>query len=176
MSASDRADARPAQPSLQGDLARFHLAEVLQLLRLASATGRLALTREREYAELWIERGSPQFVRTSGASVRTGELLVHRGRLNPATLERLLAVQRADPGRRIGQLMIEAGAVSIGDVRDAVQEGLRRIVYGLLLWREGTFAFLPGERPGGEDVTLELDLDRLILEGLRLADESGSRG
>lgn len=172
MSASDR----PEVPALAGDLARFHLAEVLQLLRLAAATGRLELARERERAELWIERGAPQFARTTGGSVRTGDLLVHRGRLNAATLERVLAVQRAQPGRRIGELLVEAGATGPGEVREAVQEGLRRIVFGLLLWRAGSFAFHAGERVAGEDVTLDLDLDRLILEGLRLADESGARG
>jgi len=164
-----------ADPAARGrTLARFHLAEVLQLLRLASATGRLALVREREQAEIWIVRGTPQFARTSGGSVRTGDLLVHRGRVNAAALEQLLSVQQAQPGRRIGELLVAAGATTSEDVRQAVQEGLRRIVYGLLLWREGRFAFHAGESPGTEDVTLDLDLDRLILEGLRLADEGGA--
>ena len=45
-------------------------------------------------------------------------------------------------------------------------------MYGLLLWRDGAFRFTPGERVDGEDVRLDLDLDRLILEGLRQADEA----
>ena len=57
-------------------------------------------------------------------------------------------------------------------VRAAVHEVLRRIVYGVLLWREGRFRFQPGETGVGEDIQLDLDLDRLILEGLRLADQA----
>jgi hypothetical protein len=60
--------------------------------------------------------------------------------------------------------------VSREQVEVAVREVVKRIVYGVLLWREGTFRFVPGP-VGGEDVKLELELDRLILEGLRQADE-----
>ena len=56
-------------------------------------------------------------------------------------------------------------------VEDAVHEVLRRIVYGVILWRDGQFRFVPGERDEREDIILDLDLDRLILEGLRLADQ-----
>ena len=66
---------------------------------------------------------------------------------------------------------MEAGEASPEAVRDAVHEVLRRIVYGVLLWRDGTFRFVPGESGVGEDIQLDLDLDRLILEGLRLADQ-----
>jgi hypothetical protein len=52
-----------------------------------------------------------------------------------------------------------------------VHEVLRRIVYHVILWRDGHFRFLPGDLAEGEDITLDLDLDRLILEGLRLADQ-----
>jgi hypothetical protein len=57
-------------------------------------------------------------------------------------------------------------------VAQAVHDGLRRILYGVLLWREGRFRFLAGERAEGNDLPLDLDLDRLILEGLRLADQA----
>jgi hypothetical protein len=56
-------------------------------------------------------------------------------------------------------------------VKDAVHEVLRRIVYNVILWRDGRFRFLPGEVAESEDITIDLDLDRLILEGLRLADQ-----
>jgi len=48
---------------------------------------------------------------------------------------------------------------------------LKRIVYGILLWRHGRFRFHPGERVDQEDIRLDFDLDRMILEGLRLADQ-----
>ena len=158
--------------ALQGDLAHFFPPEVLQLLQLAQATGRLDLARSGERAELFVERGRPVFARTSGGTVRSGQILVHRGAITSEMLERALSEQREHPGQRLGALLIASGSTTSEQVRGAVRETLRRIVYGLLLWREGWFRFLPGEQVGGEDVKLDLDLDRLILEGLRQADEA----
>lgn len=158
--------------ALQGDLAHFFPSEILQLLQLAQATGRLEFARPGEQAELYVERGRPVFARTSGAAVRTGQILVHRGVITAEALERGLAEQQGEPRPRIGAALVAAGAATSDQVESAVSEALRRVVYGLLLWREGSFRFRPGEQSGSGGVRLDLDLDRLILEGLRQADEA----
>jgi glycine/D-amino acid oxidase-like deaminating enzyme len=162
--------------ALEGDLHHFIPAEVLQLLQLAQANGRLELERARERVELFIERGRPVFARTSGASVRAGEVLVHRGLLTPEALERALAAQRERPGERLGTRLVASGAISPEQLQLAVREVLRRIVYGVLLWRDGRFRFHPGQRVEAEDIQLDLELDRLILEGLRHADQIRAAG
>ena len=159
-------------PALEGDLGHFFTSEVLQLLQLAQATGRLEISREHGRVDLYMDRGRPVFARTSGVAVRAGEILRHRGLVTPEALEAALERQRLEPGRRIGALLVEAGAVGPEQVRDAVHEVLRRIVYGVLLWREGRFRFVPGPPAVGEDIQIDLDLDRLILEGLRIADQA----
>jgi hypothetical protein len=159
-------------PALEGDLAHFFTSEVLQLLQLAQASGRLEVARENERVDLYLERGRPVFARTSGLAVRVGEVLQHRGLVSSEALARALDRQQSQPRRRIGALLIDAGDVTAGQVREAVHEVLRRIVYGVLLWREGRFRFLPGEPGVGEDIQIDLDLDRLILEGLRIADQA----
>lgn len=158
--------------ALEGDLAHFHPSELLQLMQLAQATGALHFERSNERATLWFERGRPVFARTDGGSVRLGQVLVHRGLMTPEMLEEALAEQHHHEGWRLGLVLASQGTVTIGDVQDAVREILRRIVYGMLLWRRGRFRFAAGERIEGEDVQLDLDLDRLILEGLRLADQT----
>jgi hypothetical protein len=157
--------------ALQGDITHFFPSEVLQLLQLALA-GTLEFERAGERADLYIERGRPVYARTSGGSVKAGEILVHRGVVTRETLDRALEQQKSSPGERLGSLLVRSGAVTPEQVQQAVHEALRRIVYGLLLWRDGTFRFTPGDQVGGEDVKLDLDLDRLILEGLRQADEA----
>jgi hypothetical protein len=157
--------------ALEGDLQHFFPTEVFQLLNLAQANGRLELGRARETVELWFERGRPVFARTTGASVRAGEVLVHRGLLSEAALAAALEQQTARPGERLGTILVRSGAITPEQLQTAVREVLRRIVYGVLLWRDGRFRFHPGDRVGAEDIQLDLDLDRLILEGLRLADQ-----
>jgi hypothetical protein len=156
---------------LDGDLRHFFLSEVLQLLSLAQSTGRLVMERPGERAEIFVERGLPVFARTNGGSVRVGELLVHRGAVAAETLESILS--RPSPGGdRIGRRLVAAGVATPQDVQQAVRDSLRRVLYGLLLWREGSFGFTPGEQAAGEDIRLDVDLDRLILEGIRQADEN----
>jgi hypothetical protein len=158
--------------ALEGDLAHFYPGEVLQFLQLAQGEGRLELTRGSERAEIFLERGRPVFARTSAQSVKAGEILIHRGVLRPEDLERALARQQDHPGRRVGQMLVAAGMITPAELEAAVQDVLKRIVYGVLLWREGRFRFHPGERAENEDIQLDLELDRMILEGLRLADSA----
>jgi hypothetical protein len=157
--------------ALEGDLAHFFPSEVLQLLQLAQAQGRLEFSRGTERVDLWFDRGRPVFARTSGLGVHSGELLMHKAGVPPQAVARALDRQRTEPGRRLGQLLVEQGDATREQVEDAVHEVLRRIVYGVILWRDGQFRFVPGDRDEREDIILDLDLDRLILEGLRLADQ-----
>jgi len=161
--------ARPV--ALEGDLAHFFPSEVLQLLQLAQAQGRLEFTRGDERVDLWYERGRPVFASTSGLSVRSGELLMHKSNVGASSIARALERQRNDPRRRLGEILVEQGEATREQVNAAVHEVLRRIVYNVILWRDGRFRFIPGETPERQDITLDLDLDRLILEGLRLADQ-----
>lgn len=158
--------------ALEGSLEHFFPPEVLQLLQLAQATGRLTLTRGAERVELAIERGRPVFAQTSGVTVHVGEVLVHRGVIPREALDMLLAQQEDQPGLRIGTMLIQAGVATAEQVEGAVREVLRRIIYGVLLWREGRFRFEPFDTIPQEDIRIDLDLDRLILEGMRLADQA----
>ncbi|OGF22954.1 MAG: hypothetical protein A2V63_04425 [Candidatus Eisenbacteria bacterium RBG_19FT_COMBO_70_11] len=160
---------------LEGELQHFFATEVLQLLGLARATGRLELARGEERADLYVEDGRPVFARTTGVSVRLGDVLVHRGDIRPEAVEFALAMQKDQPGERLGEMLVRSGALSPEQVKIAVIEVQRRILYGVLLWQEGRFRFLPGERVEAEDIQLDLELDRLILEGLRIADQARSR-
>lgn len=158
--------------TLAGDLRHFFPAEILQLLALAQASGRLDLERSGERALVIVEGGRPVFARTDGPCVRTGELLVHHGALPATALAGMLAQPAGQPGLRLGERLIHAGLTSRDEVERAVRESLRRVLYGLLLWRDGSFRFTPGDGGINLDIRLEADLDRLILEGLRQADES----
>jgi hypothetical protein len=165
----------PGQPSgapaLEGDLAHFFPTEILQLLQLAQANGRLELERGGEHVALFIERGRPVFARTDGQAVKAGQILVHRGVLTNEALELALAMQEDRPGQRLGVMLVESGVITPEQLQGAVQDVLKRIIYGVLLWRTGRFRFFLGDRVEDEDIQLDLEVDRMILEGLRFADQ-----
>ena len=160
--------------ALEGDLRQFFTAEVLQFLVLAEATGRIEFERPGEHVEVSLDRGRPTFAHTSRGSARTGEILVHRGVISAEALERALEIQRHRHGERLGSLLVATESVSRDQVVRAVEETMRRILFGVMLWSEGRFRFFPGARIAEDEIHPELALDQMILEGLGSADERRS--
>ena len=68
-------------------------------------------------------------------------------------------------------VLVDSGIVEPDRLRLAVLEVQRRIICNVLLWDQGRFVFHPGERAQTEDIMLDLDLDRLIVDALRQASE-----
>ncbi|MFN3398594.1 MAG: GspE/PulE family protein, partial [Sulfurimicrobium sp.] len=55
---------------------------------------------------------------------RLGEILIERGKLDPANLERALRLQQADGGERIGAILVRAGMVAERDMMEALSSQL----------------------------------------------------
>ena len=158
---------------LSGDLSHFLPIQVLRLLQVAGATGRLTICHGDERADLFLIRGRSAFAFTNAVHLRLGEVLVNGGDIRPEAIELTVAVQQDMPGMRLGHMLLESGAVEPARLRDAVLEVQRRIICRVLLWKSGKFEFHPGEQASEEDITLDLDLDRLIIEALRIASTEG---
>lgn len=160
-----------AATALEGDLSRFVAGDVMQFLRLAGASGRLECERHGERVDIAFVHGRPLWASSTGRAVRVGDVLVHRGWAAVSDLDAALADQRRRPERRVGALMRERG-VPLEHVSASVGEVFRRLVCLVSLWPDGRFRFVPGDAVAAEadDGELELELDRLLLEGLQQAD------
>ena len=155
--------------ALSGALSHFLPIQILRLLQLSGATGRLEIVHGDERADLFVINGRSAFAFTNAVPLRVGEVLVNGGDIRPEAIELTVAVQQDQPGFRLGRMLVDGGVVEPSRLRAAVLEVQRRIICRVLLWEEGEFQFHPGERASEEDITLDLDLDRLIIEALRLA-------
>ena len=155
--------------ALSGALSHFLPIQILRLLQLSGATGRLEIVHGDERADLFVINGRSAFAFTNAVHLRVGEVLVNGGDIRPEAIELTVAVQQDQPGFRLGRMLVDGGVVEPSRLRAAVLEVQRRIICRVLLWEEGEFQFHPGERASEEDITLDLDLDRLITEALRLA-------
>jgi hypothetical protein len=146
-------------PTLVGTLGPFGTIHLLRLIRGARVTGRLDLQRDGETMNVWIESGETLFLRASSNTLRVGDILVRRGDLIPEAVDFALAVQSDNPGARIGRMLVDSGALTEDQLREALLAVQRHVLARLLQWRTGTFAFVPDERIAGEDVRLDLDKD-----------------
>ncbi len=157
--------------ALSGTLAHFMPVQILRLLQLAKSTGRLEVHSGDLHADLFLIDGRSGFAVTNGWHVRLGDLLVESGDIQPEAIELFAAVQSDQPGAPIGRMLVDSGIVEPDRMRLAVLEVQRRIICNVLLWDQGRFVFHPGERAQTEDIMLDLDLDRLIVDALRQASE-----
>ena len=159
----------PGSAALEGHLDEFVAADVLQFLRLAGASGMLECEYCDERVSLAFAMGRPLWASTTGRSVRIGDVLLHRGWATAAELDAALETQRDTSGRPLGEVLRERG-VPAECVAAAVSEVFRRMVCLLSLWPGGRFRFVPGDPPAAGDSDLDLELDRVLLEGLHQAD------
>lgn len=158
-----------------GSLTTFHAAQLLRLLQASRSTGCLELTHRDEKIELFVDDGRSLFGRTNRPVLRVGDVLVRFAEVRPEAIEFVLAVQRDQPGARIGRMLVEGGTLNEAQITEAVRVVQRHVLLRALLWREGTFRFVPGERVSGEDVRLDLDMDELLTDVLAVAVEASER-
>jgi hypothetical protein len=104
------------------------------------------------------------FASSSSPDDRLGELLLRRGELS---LRQFVDAGKAVvPGKRLGAILVEQGALTPKGLIRAVVEHTQEIVYGAFQWTEGRFRFEPGTHPA-EAITLKISTPELILEGIR---------
>jgi hypothetical protein len=70
------------------------------------------------------------------------------------------------PGKRLGAILVEQGALTPKGLIRAVVEHTQEIIYGAFQWTEGRFRFEPGTHPA-EAITLKISTPELIVEGIR---------
>ena len=160
--------ASPTGGALEGALGPFVAADVLQFLRLAGVSGRLEFRRAGECIEVAFAHGRPVWARSNARAVRLGDVMLHRGWMSAEALAAALVDQRLRR-QKLGRVLRERG-IPDEHVVAAVGEVFRRLVCLLSLWPDGRFRFVPGAEADPDDVPLELELERLILEGLHQAD------
>ena len=157
--------------TLSGTLDQFMPIQVLRLISSSGATGCLTLVRGSECAKIFLIEGRSAIASTTGLHQRIGEVLVNGGLIRPEAAELAVAFQQSSPGKRIGQMLVESGALKAERLEWAVREVQKRILCRILLWREGNFSFHLGERAEDEEFALDLDLDRLVIEALRMTQD-----
>lgn len=155
---------------LEGRLSVFELLSVLQMLNNARATGRLRVLNKRNRAAVFFEQGNITFADIANRASRIGDYLLDRGAIERTALDGVLS-ERNPRRKKLGVRLVELGIVDPEAVREAVEQQIREVVYEVVRWTDGKFAFRAGEKPVGQDILNQVPLDHLMLEGVRRMDE-----
>jgi hypothetical protein len=156
---------------LEGDLAGFAVPDVLSLLHMGQRTGCFVLERADEESKLFVRDGRPVFAVATRPDLRLGAMLVRMGRLKGPQLDALLARQ---PGsQKLGEMLLAEKVLSEDELGSFLKVQVSEVIFDTFTWKAGSFTFYDHVPPPRSVVTLEMDLQNLVMEGVRRIDERG---
>jgi hypothetical protein len=157
--------------AIRGSLKEASFPDVLQLLALGQKTGCLSIVDGTKFGSVFFQQGKISFGAIVNRRDRLGDSLVKRGHITKEQLDDTLRQQVTQPGRRVGELLVEAGFVP----RDVVEKELRVLVeeavFSLFTWTQGVWTFEPDVHPDGRQLANLINPESLLMEGARRVDE-----
>jgi hypothetical protein len=156
---------------LKGQIADLPVPEILQHLRQSKASGILTLVSGGARKALYVKGGRVVFANSNLPNDRLGEILLREGKITVEEYD--ASIKAISKGKRQGKALVEAGALGPKDLWEGVQFQVREIVYSVFQWDEGQFHFEESSLPDKERITVDLDIQDLILAGLRRVEADG---
>jgi hypothetical protein len=156
----------------QGLLERVEVPDLLTFIHLGRRTGVLDLEHDGKTTRTFFRDGQPVFATSNKEGLRLGDVLVRMGRLTRKDVDRCLARPRAG-GDRLGLAMVAEGALKEEELTPILKVQVSEVLFDTFTWKAGTFAFYDDLAPPPGMVTLEMDVQNLLMEGMRRLDERG---
>jgi CheY-like chemotaxis protein len=179
--------AEPEEPVLQGDLRLIPIADVLQLLQLQSHSGVLSVTRARGRVEVFFRQGRIDFARghSVGDDLLLGRFIVGGSLMSKPDLESFITERSSEAEARelaapvvrtprvLGQQLVKLGYLSETEVKQVITRQSCELVYEILRWNFGRFAFrATRDLPHlAIEAGLGLEVEGILMEGFRRVDE-----
>ncbi len=156
---------------LAGNLSVVSIAEVLQLLQLQRQSGSLFVRSRGAEVVLCLRDGGLDLARSRGLrdEFLLGRYLVADGAITRETLE--LVVKGNTARRPLGERLMELALITEHQLRRALERQTSELVYELVRWQVGRFAFNSGADPVATQLGLQLPVGALVMEGFRRVDE-----
>lgn len=156
--------ATPIGPA--GELRDVQVPELLWQLHRNGRTGCLRVQRGDVVKQLWLTQGQPVFARSNQSSDRLTDRLLTRGLLSRAQYDAAQNLIATRDGKRIGELLIEAGLIRQRDLNESLCEHLLRMLDSMFLWVDGSYQF-EADVVCAEPLTLTTPTAAIIMGGAR---------
>ncbi len=160
--------------ALEGPLKEFHIQDVFQLLDLGRKSGVLRVTSElRQTAgTVSFERGGVVAATLGRDPQPIGARLVRMGKISADELQRALALQHSGDSRRLGDILVAAGAIARRELDRQLKAQVEEAIFELLGWSEGYFRFEDGAPcEGVVEAPVRIPTEGLLMEAARRSDE-----
>lgn len=158
--------------ALEGILQEFGLADILQLIYFQRKTGILNIEGKMDRVRLDFINGNIVNMesRRRIESNRLGKILIKKGLIDQKDLETAMEMQKAE-GIKIGTIFIKHGLLSKETLAGIIKEQIIESIVQIFAWKEGKYEFIPQEVHVEEELSISLDTQHVLMDGLRIVDE-----
>ncbi|MEI8131258.1 MAG: DUF4388 domain-containing protein [Leptolinea sp.] len=153
--------------ALQGNLRDFPFAQLLNLVNLARKTGLLEISHKGETAQVYFRDGRLACALSTTEDSSLGAVLYQNKRISPNLFRAIKSKGGAIWDKELGLQLINAGFVSRETIFSSLQQHNVAILRRLFAWQEGAFRFIPNEPLPEDKISLNMELENLIMEGSR---------
>jgi hypothetical protein len=157
--------------ALQGSLDDFNILNILQMIKLEGKTGRLTLTEGEELVKITFDNGSIIFAEISPAKEEArikGTLTSNR--ILDAQAWNEVKKEHEDNLKPFWELLSKK--ITAQTLVELMRRHILDNVYYSLRWKRGNYEFTPMKGiKYNEKVMTPMDVDAVLMEGCRIADE-----
>lgn len=154
--------------AMKGLLSEGILPGMLREVYVNRRSGRLGFVRGAEQYTVRFAAGHILYCESASVDGQLGKLMVAQGLVpETARLQADETVRRT--GKRLGEVLLEMGAIGRGTLEDALAMQVRELLLRVFAWTDGACGFLEGDAPRQAPVTLKLSTAEMIMEAVRLS-------
>jgi len=152
---------------LKGDLKDFSFYDILTLIKNIQKSGVLIIeSHGEEFGRIYFDHGEVTHASAKNSPLPIGTLLVRHKKIDEAELERILTEEREG---KFGEKLVKSGVIDKEELKKFLKLQLVERCLHLFLVKDGSFKFIPDEKP--EETNIKMDVDELMLELTRKYDE-----
>lgn len=158
---------------LQGNIEKFTLPEILQLIASSRKSGTLGVQQEDSIIMVYFDKGDIIYGYGPRQTFHLGHLLKEKKIISETQLEQAIAIQAKNQNsKRLGEILISKKFIDRIDLEKVIIEQIEELLYSLLTWKTGSFKFYEDQFPTEEEIKVKISVENVILEGLRRLDEA----
>jgi hypothetical protein len=150
--------------TIRGEIETSSLPELLRSLLGSGESGILTFNNGDITKSIFLQGGRVVYAASTNPDERLGEDLLLRGKITAR--QYVEASKLIRPGRRLGAILVEIGAIEPEELIPAVEHHAKEILMDLFTWTHGDYELVMKEVDPSV-VTLNISTQNLILEGIR---------
>jgi tetratricopeptide (TPR) repeat protein len=160
--------------AIEGPLKELGIHDVFQLLDLSRKTGILRVSSQlrQNAGTVVFDQGGVVFAEIKSNPHPLGSVLLQAGKVREEDLHRARDMQKGGDKRRLGDILVEIGAVSRRELQRQVRAQVEAVVFELMSWSEGYFSFeegVPADKLA--EAEIRIPVEAVLMEGARRIDE-----